>query len=73
MGWSSGQDIFDPVVGIILTENIPTRLKSKLITTLIIELEDKDWDTQCESAYYYDPLVKKAFKKLHPDWYEGED
>lgn len=68
MGWSSGSEIFDPAVSQILKLDVPDKDKVKVILALAEALVDADWDTVQESDYWEDPLVRKAFKKIFPDW-----
>jgi hypothetical protein len=68
MGWSSGTEIFDPVVKKILNAGLTDKEKTVIIKELIVRLTDADWDTECESLYFEHPLVKKIFKKLNPEW-----
>ena len=64
MGWCSGTQIFDPVVGALLNGDS----KEAIIRVLVEVLEDEDWDCQSDSAYIDDPIVAKIMKDLHPDW-----
>ena len=70
MGWCSGTDIFDEVVGALLDEKLD---KKEIIKSLIEALEDRDWDTQDESRYIDIPIVQQAFIELDPDWKEYFD
>ncbi len=74
MGWCSGTEIFDSIVGDILKSNeLSLKTKKKLVKKLASSLESQDWDSQCESEYYNDPLVKVIFKELNPDWEDDEE
>lgn len=68
MGWCSGTEIFDTIVG-ALVDNKPVD-KKEVIKELITALENADWDCQCDSEYIQHPLVKEAFIELDPDWEE---
>ena len=65
MGWCSGTYTFDVAVGAILE---PSGDKVSAIKDLIEEWEDMDWDCQVDSHYWEHPIVRRAFKELHPDW-----
>lgn len=68
MGWSSGTDVFDPVVKAILNLNITEDEKMGVLVTLINSLQDADWDCESDSDYWKHPLVRKAFMKTNPKW-----
>ena len=68
MGWCSGTDIFDPVVNKVLQQDIDDKQKTKIIIALIEALQEHDWDCESDSDYWEHPLVRKAFKKICPDW-----
>ena len=72
MGWSSGGMIFDPMAKCILESSLTRKEKVKFLVELIKALENKNWDCQCESAYFSDPIVLAAFKELHPDWFDPD-
>jgi hypothetical protein len=69
MGWCSGTDIFDVVVGALLDKKTT---KEGVISSLIVALEGHDWDCQGDSEYFEHPVVRKAMKALHPEWYKDE-
>ena len=71
MGWSWGAEIFDPVAKCILESKLIRKDKVAFLVELIKTLENKDWDCQCESAYFSDPIVLAAFKEVHPDWFDS--
>jgi hypothetical protein len=74
MGWGGGDRVFDPMVKAILSvKELKDRDKGQLIKTLLLTLEQEDWDTQDESRYWTHPLVEQAAKKIHPDWFEEEE
>lgn len=68
MGWCSGTYIFDAVVEDIINDEP----KEQIIESLILALEQGDWDCQYDSAYIEHSLVRKVMEKLHPDFYEDE-
>lgn len=67
MGWCSGTEIFDNVVGNLLDEKVS---KEKIIEDLIDVLTDHDWDCESDSEYFTHELVSKIFRKKYPHWYE---
>jgi hypothetical protein len=71
MGFCSGTDIFDPVVGWILENLKDEALQLGAIRVLIIALEDHDWDCQDDSRWSNHPVVRRVMRELHPNW-EGE-
>lgn len=70
MGWCSGTEIFDRMVEIILYSSATIEEKEDVITELIKALEDQDWDCQEESDFYNNPQVKRAFYRVHPEWFQ---
>lgn len=72
MGWCSGTDLFDSVIEVILDDDLPYKEQVDDIAKIIEYFEDNDWDCQDDSSYYDFPIVKDAFKKVHPDWFEDE-
>lgn len=44
-----------------------------MITNLIDELEDHDWDNQVESDYFDHELVQEIFRERNPEWFEDEN
>lgn len=67
MGWCSGTDVFDAVVKVVLDEKKPLT-PERVVETLILALQDMDWDCESDSDYWNHPMVRKAFKKACPDW-----
>lgn len=67
MGWCSGTEVFDAVASALLEPNMD---KESALKEIIGTLENMDWDCQSESAYWDDPLVRKVFKEIHPNWFE---
>lgn len=68
MGWCSGTDVFDPVVKTILQQDASEEQKIDVIKSLILALQESDWDCESDSDYWKDPLVRKAFKETCPNW-----
>jgi hypothetical protein len=68
MGWCSGTEVFDPVVNKVLQQDIGDANKTAIIIALIKALQDMDWDCESDSDYWDHALVRKAFKKVCPDW-----
>lgn len=77
MGWCSGTDIFDTVVGTLLVTNVNEENFLKVVIPLIKELENQDWDCQGDSDYFEHPFVEKAFEmnnlEEYETWYDDED
>lgn len=69
MGWCSGTEIFDVVAEAVL-EDLP---KEEILGRLIDVLEDHDWDCQCDSDYWNNPLVRKLFEERFPEWFKDEE
>ena len=74
MGWCSGSYIFDAVLDGLFNKEIKTDDdKVEFIKWIISELENMDWDCQQETMYWNNELVQRAFKELHPTWFEEEE
>ena len=69
MGWCSGTQIFDSVVGALLKKT--KRTEEEVISDLVDALEDMDWDCQQDSAFWDDPIVRRVFMAKHPEWFRG--
>jgi hypothetical protein len=70
MGWCSGTVAFDSVLDALLAEKKPSL--EETIRSLVVTLEDMDWDCQQDSEYWSHPVVRSVMKKLHPDWDFGD-
>jgi hypothetical protein len=58
MGWSGGTEIFDTVAEeLISIKYMYEGDKLNILTSLEDVLSDKDWDNQCESSYWDDPVI----------------
>ena len=65
MGWCSGTDIFDEIVGVILPMNfLPILDKKTLIKSLIEILWSHDRDREYDSEYIQDNFVRLCFDEL---------
>ena len=65
MGWCSGTDIFDEIVGVVLPMNsLPILDKKTLIKSLIEILWSHDWDCEYDSEYTQDNFVRLCFEEL---------
>jgi hypothetical protein len=49
MGWSAGNTVFDPVARKARELGLSDEQVTGLLTILIRELQDRDWDTEDES------------------------
>ena len=66
MGWSSANQIFDPVASAVLMASIDDSFDSiRILEVLIKALQEGDWDTEDESLYFFrgQPEVVEAFKR----------
>ena len=79
MGWSSGNDVFDPVCELIIklvdkNDGIYADDAREILSELIENLQGEDWDTEDESLDKFKDhwYVVKAFEEnsIH---LEGED
>jgi hypothetical protein len=70
MGWCSGTQLFDMIVDILLEEQKDIKM---ILKQIISEFEMMDWDCESDSKHWDTPIVKQAFKELHPNWFEEED
>jgi hypothetical protein len=73
MGWCSGTSVFDDVAGFVLSTNKGDDEKYTLLVKVAAALEQEDWDCQSDSSYYYNAIVMRVWRKLHPDWFEDEE
>jgi hypothetical protein len=65
MGWSSANEIFDPVVQAMVEAAVGTAATTRVLTVLIKALQDGDWDTEDESLELFKdyPAVVEAFRR----------
>jgi hypothetical protein len=68
MGWCSGTCVFYPVIKAVLEQDAPKEQKIDVIKSLIIALQDADWDCETDTDYWKHQLVRRAFKKTCPSW-----
>ncbi|APY88200.1 hypothetical protein DCW30_05720 [Streptomyces alfalfae] len=63
MGWNSASRIFDPVATALQKANADDNTKRTVLSGLIRELQDGDWDTEDESLedFLDDPAIVSAF------------
>ncbi|MCW2929937.1 MAG: hypothetical protein JWM19_899 [Actinomycetia bacterium] len=65
MGWSSGNEVFDPVATKMQELGASDEVKTEVLTVLIHELQMRDWDTEGESLDQFedDPAIVEAFRR----------
>jgi hypothetical protein len=63
MGWSSANEIFNPVARSLIDTGADDAAKRKVLGDLIERLQDGDWDTEDESLedFLDDPAIVQAF------------
>lgn len=63
MGWSSANDIFNPVARALREAGTSDQTKRKVLGDLIGRLQENDWDTEDESLedFLDDPAIVQAF------------
>ncbi|MBA4865953.1 hypothetical protein H1V43_32335 [Streptomyces sp. PSKA54] len=63
MGWSSANQIFNPVARALREAGVSDQTKRKVLGDLISGLQDGDWDTEDESLedFLDDPAIVQAF------------
>jgi hypothetical protein len=63
MGWSSANQIFDPVARALIDAGADDTTKRKVLGDLISNLQNGDWDTEDESLedFLADPAIVAAF------------
>lgn len=64
--------IFDTMCRTILIQvdcNLLSEVQAEgVILLLVLALESNGWETQWDSAYMSDLLIRKIFTEIHPDW-----
>ncbi len=78
MGWSSGDEVFDPVARKLIELGVPDAVKTGVCTVLIGGLQARGWDTESESLGRFagDPAIVEAFRRngvTQPCGYECDD
>lgn len=68
MGFCSGTQIFDDTVKTILETDASDETKVAIIAALIEALNRHDWDCEDDTNYLHEPLVKKAFIYVNPEY-----
>ncbi len=71
MGWSSGTRYFDAAAKIVF-KYVPEEKQKQEIEKLLILFNDGDWDGEYESNHWDNPIFKKAYKELNPDYEDDE-
>lgn len=71
MGWCDGTIVFDTVCEVLLDDELID--KKEIIKSLVVALDDMDWDCHSESDYWEHPVVIEAMKELHPEWFDEEE
>jgi hypothetical protein len=63
MGWSSANEIFNPVARALIETGADDDTKTRVLGDLIAGLQEGDWDTEDESLEDFkdDPAIVKAF------------
>lgn len=63
MGWSSANDIFNPVARTLREASVSDQTRRKVLGDLIGQLQHNDWDTEDESLedFLDDPAIVAAF------------
>lgn len=75
MGWSSANEIFDPVAQALIDLGATDETKTRVLGTLIKNLQDGDWDTEDESLERFrkDPAIVAAFAEHGVDLEREDD
>lgn len=74
MGWSGGTVVFDAVVEELKADKtIYTETVINVLERLEDALSDLDWDCQCESEYWEDPLIGRILGNTFEDFDELEE
>ncbi|MER7801213.1 hypothetical protein ABTX71_12870 [Streptomyces parvulus] len=65
MGWSSANEIFNPVASTLQKAQVDDDTKQSVLCDLIRGLQEGDWDTEDESLELFldDPAIVAAFHK----------
>lgn len=65
MGWSGGNEAFDPVARRARELGLSDEQVTELLTALICGLQDCDWDTEYDSLelFRHDEAVIEAFRR----------
>lgn len=65
MGWSAGNEVFDPVARKVRELGLTDGQVTEILVVLIRELQDRDWDTEGESLDLFedDEAIVEAFRR----------
>jgi hypothetical protein len=69
MGWCSATEIFDGVIKEIIGK-VDDETLNRIALRLGMELQNHDWDCECDSDYFDDPRLRKTWKELLGEYYE---
>ena len=61
MGWCSATRLFDTIVGQLLVDEID---KHGIIKVIVVALQDGDWDCECDTKYFRNPIVQDVYREL---------
>lgn len=75
MGWTGGDDIFEPVARVLVDSGVYDRAVTDVLEVLIRALRERDWDTEEESlGLFLDyPAVVEAFRRNGIERNDEED
>ena len=71
MGWCSGTKLFDDLCSVFFDPKLTDF--GVILKRIIVAFEDMDWDCHQDSDYWDTPVVQKAMRELHPDWFEEDE
>lgn len=65
MGWSGGNEVFDPVAMKMQELGLSDDVKTEVLTVLVRGLQMRDWDDEGESLDIFqdDPAIVEAFRR----------
>ena len=65
MGWSGGDEVFDPVASALINSRATDTVKTEVLSELIAALQNRGWDTEEESLgdFQDDPAIVEAFRR----------
>jgi hypothetical protein len=75
MGWASGGEIFDRVADGLIAAKASEAVKRRVLTDLIILLQNGDWDTEDESLdrFRNDPVIVEIFRERGIEPWEDDE
>lgn len=67
---SAGLTFFNPVARSLIEASASDELKEKVLTKLIADLQEEDWDTELDSLQLFldDPAIVRAFANNNIHW-----